>query len=171
MTVTGVSGEDYVLRCVEKEDFDTKVTISSMKQAVKDVEILTENLTTKQSERAALNEKTIEPTKNIQSGNVKSALPLTSLAAKPANGPDQDKAPGSDLPAVLNAKITLKGNNLPLKIYLSTISQVTGYNVITTPQIDSQKTSINLENIEVWRALKESCFINLATDSRSLRRI
>jgi len=154
MTVTGVSGEDYVLRCVEKEDFDTKVTISSMKQAVKDVEILTENLTTKQSERAALNEKTIEPTKNIQSGNVKSALPLTSQAAKPANGPDQDKVPGSDLPAVLNAKITLKGNNLPLKIYLSTISQVTGYNVITTPQIDSQKTSINLENIEVWRALK-----------------
>ncbi len=40
MTVTGVSGEDYVLRCVEKEDFDTKVTISSMKQAVKDVEII-----------------------------------------------------------------------------------------------------------------------------------
>ncbi len=54
--------------------------------------LLTENLTTKQSERTALNEKTIEPTKNIQPGNVKSALPLSSLAAKPANGSDQDKA-------------------------------------------------------------------------------
>lgn len=155
MTVTGVSGEDYVLRCIEKEDFDTKVTISSMKEAVKDVELLTENLTTKQSERAALNEKSIEPTKYIQPGNVNSVLPLSSQAAKPANDPDQDnKAPGSDLPAVLNAKITLKGNNLPLKIYFSTISQVTGYNVITTPEIDSQKTSINIENIEVWRAIK-----------------
>ena len=59
-----------------------------------------------------------------------------------------------DLPPELNLKITLKGNDLPLRIYLSTISQVTGYNVITTPDIDSQKTSINLENIEVWRALK-----------------
>ena len=58
------------------------------------------------------------------------------------------------MPPELNLKITLKGNDLPLKIYFSTISQVTGYNLITTPDIDSQKTSINLENIEVWRALK-----------------
>ena len=58
------------------------------------------------------------------------------------------------MPPALNLKITLKGNDLPLKIYLSTISLVTGYNIITTPEIDSQKTSINLENIEVWRALK-----------------
>jgi len=57
-------------------------------------------------------------------------------------------------PPKLNLKITLKGNDLPLKIYLSTISRATGYNVITTPEIDSQKTSITLENIEVWRALK-----------------
>src|ERR1039458_3422107 len=26
MTVSGVSGEDYVLRCIGKDDFDTKVT-------------------------------------------------------------------------------------------------------------------------------------------------
>jgi len=60
----------------------------------------------------------------------------------------------SDLPPELLTKITLKGNDLPLKIYLSTIAQVTGLNVITTPSIEEQKTSINLENIEVWRALK-----------------
>ena len=70
------------------------------------------------------------------------------------NPDHESKAQSSNLPPELNLKITLKGNDLPLKIYLSTISQVTGYNVITTPDIDSQKTSINLENIEVWRALK-----------------
>ena len=66
----------------------------------------------------------------------------------------QKEGQSAKLPPELNLKITLKGNGLPLKIYLSTISQVTGYNVITTPDIDDQKTSINLENIEVWRALK-----------------
>jgi len=111
MTVSGVSGEGYVLRCVASDNYYTKLTIHRMAASVDKNE-----------------EKTI--------------------AAK------MDIAPSSNLPPGLNLKITLKGNDLPLKIYLSTISQVTGYNVITTPDIDSQKTSINLENIEVWRALK-----------------
>jgi MSHA biogenesis protein MshL len=63
-----------------------------------------------------------------------------------------------DLPSQLNQKITLKGNDLPLKIYFSTISQATGFNIITTSDVDSQKVSVNLENIEVWRALKSLLF-------------
>jgi len=117
MTVSGISGEDYVLRCVANDNFYTKLTIHKM---------------------AALVGKNIAPEAFIEKqGPVK-----------------QPKPTPSNLPPELNLKITLKGNDLPLKIYLSTISQVTGYNVITTPDIDSQKTSINLENIEVWRALK-----------------
>jgi|GEM_PF-1869682 len=117
MTVRGISGEDYVLRCVANDNFYTKLTIHRM---------------------AALVGKNIVPEAFIEK-----------------QGPiSQPKAAPSNLPPALNLKITLKGNDLPLKIYLSTISQVTGYNVITTPDIDSQKTSINLENIEVWRALK-----------------
>ena len=81
-------------------------------------------------------------------------LPETVVERKSPSNLTMPRAHAANLPPELNLKITLKGNDLPLKIYLSTISQVTGYNVITTPDIDSQKTSINLENIEVWRALK-----------------
>ena len=127
MTLTGVSGENYVLRCVANEDFYTKLVIHKMiAMADKD------------------GVKTIASKMDIQ--------PETVIEKKaPAI---QHSKETSNLPPGLNFKITLKGNDLPLKIYLSTISQVTGYNVITTPDIDAQKTSINLENIEVWRALR-----------------
>jgi len=161
MTVSGNSGENYVLRLIKKDDFDTKVTISSVSQAVKNVDILTENLVTKKSENTIkADEKKIDATKDILPESVvekqqPASQPALSLAGKEANELNHDNGDhGSTLPAALNLKITLKGNDLPLKIYFSTISQVTGYNVITTPAIDSQKTSINLENIEVWRALK-----------------
>jgi len=115
MTVSGASGEAYVLRFVANEDFYTKLVVHQLSVSVDKNEAKT-------------------------------------IAVKMDTPPKV--SPSSDLPSALNLKITLKGNDLPLKIYLSTISQVTGYNVITTPDIDIQKTSINLENIEVWRALK-----------------
>jgi len=115
MTVSGASGEDYVLRFVANDDFYTKLIIHKMSASVD-----------------KNGSKTI---------SVKMDIPPKISTF-------------SNLPPELNLKITLKGNELPLKIYLSTISEVTGYNVITTPDIDSQKTSVNLENIEVWRALK-----------------
>ncbi len=118
MTVSGVSGEVYVLRFIAKDDFYTKLTIHKM---------------------AAFVDKGEDKTIPAKMDTVPE--PKTTKQA-------------SDLPPELNLKITLKGNDLPLKIYLSTISQATGYNVITTPEIDSQKTTINLENIEIWRALK-----------------
>jgi len=135
MTFSGISGEDYVLKFVAKDDFYTKITILAMATAL---------------------DKT-DPLKQARTIVVKmDALPTgSSSPAKTGNGSNPDGGGHrANLPTALNLKITLKGNNLPLKIYLSTISQVTQYNIITTPEIDSQKTSINLENIEVWRALK-----------------
>ena len=132
MTVTGQSGEDYVLRCEANDNFYTKLIIHKIGGSVDKNE-----------------DKIIAPKMDL--------LPET-VIAKQEPKKQTSKAPSSDLPPELNRKITLKGNDLPLKIYLSTISQVTGYNLITTPEIDSQKTSINLENIEVWRALKSLLF-------------
>lgn len=161
MTVSGISGENYVLRCVKKDDFDTKVTISTVLQADKDVELVSENLVTKKSEKTDKeNVKVIIPTKDmlpeaVVEKNQISNQPAILPAGKASISPNHNNGVNDlELPTALNLKITLKGNELPLKIYFSTISQVTGYNIITTPEIDSQKTSINLENIEVWRALK-----------------
>jgi type IVB pilus formation R64 PilN family outer membrane protein len=133
MTLAGVSGEDYVLRFIANDDFYTKLIIHTMGTTVDKNE-----------------DKTIVPKMDV--------LPQAIIEKKePKTGGSSVHAvheKSSNLPPELNLKITLKGNDLPLKIYLSTISQVTGYNVITTPDIDFQKTSINLEGIEVWRALK-----------------
>lgn len=114
MTLRGISGEEYVLRFVAKENFYTKLTLH------KDASILE-----KHEEKAILNKMDVLPESIV---------------------PNQ--------PSPLNIKITLKGNELPLKIFFSTIAHATGLNIITTPEIDAQKTSINLEGLEVWRALK-----------------
>jgi len=116
MTVTGLSGEDYIVRTIASEKYYTKCIIHKMETAEKN------------------------GTKTI--------------AAKMDNAADAVLETSKQLPAGLDLRITLKGNDLPLRIYLSTISEVTGFNIITTPVIESQKASINLENIEIWRALK-----------------
>jgi len=137
MTVSGISGEDYVLRFVANNNFYTKLVIHKMAASVDKNE-----------------NKTITVKMDIVPETV-----IEKKEAKVINIPDhQNEKQTPNLPPELNLKITLKGNDLPLKVYLSTISEVTGYNVITTPDIDSQKTSINLENIEVWRALKSLLF-------------
>ncbi len=131
MTVEGISGEDYVLRCVVNDNFYSKLIIRGL--AVSGDKDNNKTISTKID---TLNETVIE---KKETANQSKTMPL-------------------NLPLELNLKITLKGNDLPLRVYLSTISEVTGLNVITTPDIDSQKTSINLENIEVWRALKSLLF-------------
>ena len=135
MTITGFSGEDYMLKFVAKEDFYSKLTILAMTVALNKRALLTDG-----KETVAKDD--VMPT-------VKVALETTINAP-----PSDSERTGGNLPTALNDKITLKGNDLPLKIYFSTISQATRYNVITTPEIDAKKTSINVENIEVWRALK-----------------
>jgi len=133
MTVSGASGEDYVLRFVANDNFYTKLIIHRMGGPLDKGE-----------------DKTINTKMDVLPETVIEKQIFKSKTISPA----LTKKEISNLPPELNIKITLKGNDLPLKIYLSTISQVTGYNLITTPDIDAQKTSINVDNIEVWRALK-----------------
>ncbi|MBF0511859.1 MAG: secretin N-terminal domain-containing protein [Candidatus Omnitrophica bacterium] len=128
MTISGISGEEYSLRFLKSGECYSKVTILPMAQAKPD-ELGSHELILK-TPQIQIEKKDSKIEKKVQSPS--------------------DKG----IPDSLNTKMTLKGNNLPLKIYFSMISQVTGLNVITTPEIDSQKTSINLEKIEVWRALK-----------------
>ncbi|MDE2222415.1 MAG: secretin N-terminal domain-containing protein [Candidatus Omnitrophica bacterium] len=133
MTVSGMSGEDYVLRCVANDNFYTKMVIQRLAVSVG-----------KDEDKVIAVKMDTLPESTVERKETHSKVPTEKIIL----------APVSVLPPQLNAKITLKGNDLPLKIYFSTISQVTGYNIITSSDIDSQKTSINLENIEVWRALK-----------------
>jgi len=142
MTVNGVSGEDYVLRFVANDNFYTKLVIHKMSATVD-----------KNEDRTIASKMDIIPETIIEKKETINQPKGTTLI-KTMNNPNHVNEGFLNLPPELNLKVTLKGNDLPLKIYLSTVSQVTGYNVITTPDIDSQKTSINLENIEVWRALK-----------------
>lgn len=131
MTVSSISGEDYVLRCVANDNFTTKLTIHRMAGAF----------------ASSVDKDEVQ--------TIAAKMDSVSASVIDKQGPvSLPQVAASNLPPALNRKITLKGNNLPLKIYLSTISQVTAYNIITTSDIDSQKTSVNLENIEVWRALK-----------------
>ncbi len=139
MDVSGISGEDYVLRFISRDNFYTKLTILPMSAALERTELLNDNLRSSQKTRKT-DEKIIVTNKDI--------LPEAQIPTHAYGGHV------SELPAELNLKITIRGNELPLKVYFSTISQVTKYNIITTSEIEEQKTSVNLENIEVWRALK-----------------
>ena len=88
----------------------------------------------------------------------KCVLPAQAVSSVVSKEPQAQSSANLDndsiLPDTFNQKITLKGTDLPLKVYFHTIAQATGVNVITTPDIDTQKASTNLENIEAWRALK-----------------
>ena len=143
MTVNGVSGEEYVLRFVGNDNFYTKLIIHRMAASVD-----------RNEDRTIASKMEILPESVIEKQEPKKQKKNFSLIKAKIIPDHETQTQSTDLPPALNLKITLKGNDLPLKIYLSTISLVTGYNIITTPEIDSQKTSINLENIEVWRALK-----------------
>jgi hypothetical protein len=124
MTVSGISGEDYVLRCVVNDNFYTKLVIHRMASSADKNEDKT--ITAKMD----IYPETVIDKKEPQKGPAD--LPLI----KTMDPSSRDNAKqASDLPPELNEKITLKGNGLPLKIYLSTISQVTHYNVITTPRL------------------------------------
>ena len=142
MTVNGHSGEEYVLRFLPNADFYTKLTIRRMAPSLDKDEnkIVTSRIDT------------LAP--SILENQEALGKPSSTPTTKEDNHSVSASQENPILPPELNLKVTLKGNDLPLKIYLATIAQVTHYNVITTPAIDSQKTSINLEGIEVWRALK-----------------
>jgi MSHA biogenesis protein MshL len=136
MTVTDISGGNYALKFIADDNFYTKLIIHTLVTTPGKIE-----------GKAIASKMDILPENSIEKTDILPPKTKTPLAHELA-------VLACDLPAQLNLKITLKGNDLPLKIYFSTISRVTGLNIITTSDIDSKKTSINLENIEVWRALK-----------------
>jgi len=142
LTVNGLSGEEYVLRFVANDDFYTKLLIHKL------VPIIEKN-----EDRIIAAKMDILPESIIEKKDNASQV-ISPPVIKTINSRSHEDGEVQNLPPELNLRVTLKGNDLPLKIYLSTISQVTGYNIITTPEIDSQITSINVENIEIWRALK-----------------
>lgn len=165
ITAVGVSGEQYVLKMIYQADYHTKVTILPLKKALGNMESVVKDIKNQSSEVVSKNEKAIvivDP-QIVPPGAV--ALPKTDAPGSvsqpeptapqpPALALADAQSPGPTLPAELNVKITLKGSGLPLKIYLGAIAKATGYNVISTPEVDAKKASINLEDIEVWRALK-----------------
>jgi len=176
VTVSGVSNEEYVLRFLQgngPEDFYTKVEILPIGQAIKNVDVLTDNLVNQASEKTRKeDEKTINvkkailpdvliddkpqdiPQHNLQQNTLTKSATNNELKETVTKEEKMEVASDLALPAELNRKVTLRGNALPLKVFLRTIGNATGYNVIATPDVEEKKVSVSLENIEVWRALK-----------------
>lgn len=162
ITAIGISGEQYVLKMLYKEDFHTKVTIVPLKKAMGDVETVVKELKIRPSELVKKSELGLAVNNDVArtpAAFIQKSMPPSDVVSQGAESklstptaPSEPAMPA--LPAELNMKITLKGNGLPLKIYLGAIGKATGYNVISTPEVDAKKASINLEDIEVWRALK-----------------
>lgn len=164
ITAVGVSGEQYVLKMLYREDFHTKVTILPVKKAMDSVQAIVKDIKNQPSgavDKDTKNIVIVDP-KIVPPGGKDVQIPPPTAAAGTVPAATQpqgtastaESVPSPTLPAELNIKITLKGSGLPLKIYLNAIGKATGYNIISTPEVDDKKTSINLENIEVWRALK-----------------
>ena len=64
-----------------------------------------------------------------------------------------------ELPAVFDKKITLRSSGVNLKKLLNKIGEVTGYNVIYDPEIDSAvSVSVDTQDVPVWRALNTMLF-------------
>ena len=78
----------------------------------------------------------------------------------------QDEAPSVKveslkpaLPAVFDKKITLRSSGVNLKTLLNKISEVTGYNVVYDPEVDSNvNVSLDARDVPVWRALNTMLF-------------
>ncbi len=63
------------------------------------------------------------------------------------------------VPKEFEGKITLRAENVPLKIILKSIGKATGYNIVFGPHINqSQPVSINSDDVEIWRALNTILF-------------
>ena len=68
-------------------------------------------------------------------------------------------SPRSELPAVFDKKITLRSSGVNLKTLLSKIGELTGYNVVYDPEVDSNvNVSVDTQDVPVWRALNTMLF-------------
>ncbi|MBU4467331.1 MAG: hypothetical protein KKC39_01110 [Candidatus Omnitrophica bacterium] len=64
-----------------------------------------------------------------------------------------------ELPAVFDKKITLRSSGVNLKTLLSKIGELTGYNVVYDPEVDSNvNVSVDTQDVPVWRALNTMLF-------------
>jgi len=64
-----------------------------------------------------------------------------------------------ELPQAFDKKITLRSQGVNLKTLVSKIAEITGYNVVYDPEVDSNiNVSLDTQNVPVWRALNTLLF-------------
>lgn len=64
-----------------------------------------------------------------------------------------------ELPAVFEKKVTLRASGVNLKTIVSEIGEITGYNVVYDPDVDSNAIlSLDTQDVSVWRALNTLLF-------------
>jgi MSHA type pilus biogenesis protein MshL len=67
--------------------------------------------------------------------------------------------PKLQLPEVFDKKITLRSQGVSLKAVVSKIGEITGYNVVYDPEVDSNvNVSLDTQDVPVWRALNTLFF-------------
>lgn len=158
--VVGKSGENYSLKFVINEVNDAKVIIANIREEIiaskkmlnfidkNPPNVVVEANINKEEVTAENNQKSIDEKRSEYK-----AIDKIEKISKNTQGIIQ-KEEKLEIPHQLNQKITIKGNGLPLKVYLNAISKVTGFNIIAPRYVENEKVSINVADIEVWRALK-----------------
>jgi len=69
------------------------------------------------------------------------------------------ESPKPELPLAFGNKITLRASGVNLKTLLNKIGEVTGYNVVYDPEVDSNiSVSLDVQDVSVWRALNTMLF-------------
>jgi len=69
------------------------------------------------------------------------------------------ETPKIQLPEVFDKKITLRAQGVNLKTVVSRIGEITGYNVVYDPEVDSNvSVSLDTQDVPVWRALNTLLF-------------
>ena len=64
-----------------------------------------------------------------------------------------------ELPQAFDKKITLRAQGVNLKTLVSRIAEITGYNVVYDPEVDSNtNVSLDTQGVTVWRALNTLLF-------------
>ncbi len=67
--------------------------------------------------------------------------------------------PKLELPQAFDKKITLRASGVNLKTLVSKIAEITGYNVVYDPEVDSNvNVSLDTQGVPVWRALNTLLF-------------
>ncbi|MBF0483315.1 MAG: hypothetical protein HQL25_01280 [Candidatus Omnitrophica bacterium] len=144
--VYGEKGEIYVLKFqVNEKDAHTKVFIEDAGKKIIGQDTVIDFVNNNPPDILVANKNRIE---NLGNGSTKIGESSNQVINP------QDKITEKDLPKEMDQLITLKGDNLPLKIYLGTIAQATGYNIIMSKDVENARASINVSDIEIWRALK-----------------